>query len=167
MLVALLFVGCESIPEVPAAGTVVDASAVEGIRVQSAIGSVGSTGAVVRAVNAYGAAVSSGPVSLTVQGLPVEVPLDGAGYGFVSASSAGSWTIGGAEEDASLHAVEGDWGGPGLLGAEPSHGEVVAAAAATGGWVVASAEQVWWVSPTLPAHPVLDLGDAGVISGLT
>lgn len=142
---ALMAVACKKDQErPPGPGTFLEADAAVGVELVGAIGPAPRS-AVVRAVNSYGAAVSSDPVDVEVDGQTVQVPVDGQGYGAISRDEPGSSRLVADGEEVWLHAVDSSWEGLAAPEAWEAEGTAVAAARADRGMVVATREAVWWV----------------------
>jgi hypothetical protein len=146
--------------------TFVDEPDVASIEVASAVGEVGQLLAV-RAVNAVGAAVPADPVTLTVNGAPVEVAFDGFGYGALPIDTAGHAVIGGAGSPAEAWTFGAGSG----IALDPVWETGVTApeaiVALSTGALASEGDTLWWAGDPAAAHPVLvaDSAILGVRSG--
>jgi hypothetical protein len=124
----------------------------------SSVGVWGPTSAapdtlLVRAVDAAWLSTGPGVVSAVVDGVPVEVEVDPRGYGLLPVAAVGEVALGGLGAERAVvggPAWASGWG-PALAGP----GVPTALEAARGGSLAAVGEQIWWVGPSLPAHPVV------------
>ncbi|TNE84808.1 MAG: VCBS repeat-containing protein [Deltaproteobacteria bacterium] len=167
LLPALALLGCkpEETAEVQPISTVMEFDEAVGLEIAPATGNVPLT-TVARVTNALGASVLGGPEEVVINGTTESVSVDGLGYGEITVDAAGSVEVLGGDEPVTLHALDSTWPGFGAQGGELPLGEAVFAQTVSEGVAVASASEVWWVGPGLPAHRVLAFPAGKVISGI-
>ena len=131
-----------------------------GLEAVSALGGV-PFAAPLRRVNDLGAAMTGDDLAIQVDGAAATFADDGTGYGVVDLVAPGSADI--LYEGAvvtRIHATAADWS-PGAWPASPAPALGLAAAPATRGAFVATADAVWWTASAddpLPLHAVLRPG---------
>lgn len=140
----------------PSPARFVDGAEIDAFEITPAGGAVPHR-ALVRALNAFGASVESGPREVLVDGVPTEVPFDSFGYGSVELTRVGESTLELDGEVVLAQTVESDWPGVAMHPAwsvplaDPEH-----AGATSDGVVAASGSDVWWAGIGLPPHRVLE-----------
>ncbi|MBX2801325.1 MAG: VCBS repeat-containing protein [Myxococcales bacterium] len=112
--------------------------------------------ATVRAVNAFGAAVTGSVRDVRLDGQDVEITLEPSGYGTTTVEQVGSTVLEVGGSTADVHVFEAGWPGFGWHLAWTSGApDPLAVGAAGTGTVVADDTRVWWAGPGLQPHPVL------------
>jgi hypothetical protein len=164
MVVVLAWVACRAEPElVVGPADFVDGSLGGVVSVAPSVGPAPHV-AVVRSLNAWGAAVSAPSASLTIDGVPTTVAFDGLGFGAISVAEPGAHVVEGGVEAVTVgaFATTGLRGWfPGSLGIEGT--SVVAPA--SGGVAVLAGDTIWWVDAT-HRYPVLSTPDGSEILGM-
>jgi len=165
-LVALgAVLGCRAEEEPEPVGTPVDLGEVVGYEATPAIGAAPAS-ALVRAVNSWGVAVPSDPVVVQVRGVDQEVTFDAYGYGTAVLENPGSGLVDVAHgTSAMVHATAEPWPGFGMLRALRGLSGVSAAVPASGGVLVGTTDDVWWVGADGTSHRVLQVPE-GALGGL-
>ncbi|MFT7521369.1 MAG: hypothetical protein ACI9MC_003520, partial [Kiritimatiellia bacterium] len=155
VILAFTLLGCEQPEPLVRNGVALDGEAIE----LSVYG--GSERALVRAVNALGVASVGVPGSFQLDSANVTVPLDSAGYGLLDLEL-GVHSVAAASGHEQVYGYDGAWSGLGVGVGERSLGSASEVARGTRGVMAAVDNEVWWVGPGLPAHPVAVLPDANV-----
>ncbi|MBW2256283.1 MAG: VCBS repeat-containing protein, partial [Deltaproteobacteria bacterium] len=156
---------CRAEEEPEPVGTAMDLSEVVRHEATPAIGTAPAA-ALVRAVNAWGVAVPSDPIDVQVRGADQQVTFDAHGYGLAVLETAGSGLVYIADgESAMMHATARPWPGFGMQRASHGLAQVSEVVPASGGGLVSSSDEVWWVGLDGTAHRVLQVPE-GVITGI-
>ena len=114
---------------------------------------------VIQALDAFGAVVPGGSLSVDIDGELVEVDFDAYGYGSLPAlPEPGVAHVTAAGIDVRLHGLAVGWEVDLHPSADLPVTEVGPVAPLSRGVLVASGDTVWWAGGQLPSHPVLAAG---------
>ena len=137
---------------------------VAGFEAAAAVGNVPLV-ATIRAVNQFGAGVSSEPAGISVGGGNQTIAFDSLGYGQVRLDSPGTFPIDDGSQIVEAHALDASWPGFGVSRAfESAVTDASYAVGITTGAVIASQRELWFVGPKTSPHRVLNAD--GQIKGL-
>jgi len=156
LLSVLLACKAPTPPEV--VGEWLDGSAAIGVDVVATTGAAPLT-AKVRAVNAWGASVTSGPLAILVDGEQQLQSFDAWGYGELVVDAPHTAWVQTDTATVPLTATLGRWEGLGLMASAPAPDTALDVQPGTGGQVVVTAHEAWWVSPNGELMRVLSLAD--------
>ncbi|MBN2800923.1 MAG: VCBS repeat-containing protein [Deltaproteobacteria bacterium] len=158
VLLALSLVGCnEPVEEYAQPVEWVDLTEAVGVEISGAVGAAPQA-AVVRAVNAYGIPVPADTATVIVDGVNRVIPLDAWGYGEVRLDAPGTSQVSAGGETVSVHALATSL----PLGLDPAQEAPLMGNKAvhlTGGVVVSDAHALWYASPDMAPHRVLQFDD--------